>query len=50
MPVVIEFKEACSTDEEAKLSNATGLPIGQIPMLVFKLASSNDADDDIEVL
>lgn len=49
LPVLVEFREANQADEKIIRSNATGVPIGQIPELHFKLASDG-GDDDIEIL
>ncbi|CAL8110478.1 unnamed protein product [Orchesella dallaii] len=49
IPIVFEFKEAESSKDYIKTSNPTGVPIGQIPKLFFKIPETLD-DDDIQVL
>lgn len=48
-PVLFEFQDASAKDPEAKLANPTGLTIGQIPKLYFKLVDT-DEQDDVQVL
>lgn len=50
VPLLVEFNEASSNDETLARSNNTGVPIGQIPVLNFKLSWTDPEADAIEVL
>lgn len=50
LPLIVEFKDVLPETDRELLSNGTGLTIGQIPELRFKINESRiEEDDDISV-
>lgn len=49
-PLLVEFKDAFEDKFNVFFSNGTGLTVGQIPELSFRIADPSTNDSDIQII